>query len=77
MTITTTWEPTDQDIAWQANVLDLMADDGTWGVPDTLSSFTVNKTNKTFRLDGDPEIETNQRILIVFERLGYTLEGSD
>lgn len=64
------WEPTDSDIAWQRNVLTLLKDGAVWGT--SFGIFKVNKSDKTVELtQGDPDHECNQRILIVFARLGY------
>jgi hypothetical protein len=72
------WTPTPADVAWQESMLRVLKDGATWAVPISLSAFIINKTAKTFKLStGDPNDETNRRIAVVFNYLGYTETDSD
>lgn len=69
------WEPTQADIQWQTNMIAMLADGARWGVPGTESEFQIDKTNKVVRLAfGNPNLADNQRIIKVFQRMGYTFE---
>lgn len=69
----TSWEPTEQDIAWQENMIRLLKNRAVWGVPANQSAFKIDKIDKTFQLiGGDPTNETNRRIAKVFTLLNYT-----
>lgn len=73
----TNWEPTAADIAWQRNMIALLTDHATWGVPGALSAFEIDKPAKKFKLVvGEPNDETNRRIAKVFILLGFS-EQSD
>lgn len=69
------WEPTQADIQWQTNMVAMLTDGARWGVPGTESEFQIDKTNKVVRLTfGNPNESDNQRIIKVFEKMGYTFE---
>ena len=73
MILPTDWTPTEADLVWQANMLRVLKDGATWAVPMSESVFVISKTDKTFKLQlGDPTDETNRRIAVVFNQLGYT-----
>jgi hypothetical protein len=74
----TRWEPTPQDVAWQAGMIRVLKNKGTWAVPGTMSVFELDKPNKTFKLlCGEPDAETNRRIAKVFKRLGFSEKTDD
>ena len=65
------WEPDEYDLEWMRQLLDMIADGGTWGLPAALSSFTVHHSTKTYDFEGDREHPLVTRSMKVFERLGW------
>lgn len=58
-----------------------LEDGGTWGVPDSMSVFTIYKSRKAFSLKiGDRSHPVNKAIFKAFETLGWKeekLNGED
>jgi hypothetical protein len=65
------WEPTDEDVQWTSNMINMLVDGGRWAVPASESIFIIHKQGKEYELQGDVTHECNQKIMIVFSRLGY------
>lgn len=68
----TDWEPSASDVQWITNIVDILREGGTWGVPGTGSVFTFYHSKKKFKFMGDRCHETTQRTFKVLTGLGWS-----
>ena len=67
------WEPEPEHLAWQRQLIRSLGDGGYWAIPATASTLQLHQANKTFVfLTGDTTLVTNQRVIKVFNKLGWT-----
>lgn len=70
------WTPSYSDIEWTKNLISTIKEGGSWVVPASKSIWTFSHENKTAKLVGDPDDETNQRIqTVLVEYLGYEVSS--
>ena len=69
--------PEQKDIDWTENLIAMINDGGTWGVPMSLSTFTFFHSKKEYTFFGDKENETNQRVIKVLIFLGWKERGGN
>ena len=48
--MTDTWEPSESDIAWVANLVRMMKDGASWGLPMNKTVYKIDKKNKRLTL---------------------------
>lgn len=67
------WEPTESDIEWQKNLLDICKDGAIWGAAAGI--YRIDKSRKTLvRTAPGVDEGTHDRIVIVLEKLGWKME---
>jgi hypothetical protein len=63
--------PTPDHIAWAENMIRMVKDGATWGVPENQTIYIIDKTKKQLRLvEGEIDDWFYQNI-ILFSRIGY------
>jgi hypothetical protein len=72
LNILTDWQPTASDIEWTENMLQCLKERAVWMVPVSKSVVHIDKIAKVFSIVGDLEDETNQRIIVCLQKIGYT-----
>lgn len=76
----TNYQPTDVDIEWAGNMLDMIADGGTLAYPATKMIYLVDKTNKKLILQNVEQLAVfssfviHEQTKVVFAEHGYKVE---
>ena len=65
------WQPSDFDLEWTRNLIALIKEGGTWGIPGSRSTFTFYHSRKSYKFEGDREHELNRKTFDVLDRLGW------
>ena len=60
---------------WLSNVLTMLSDNATWGIPRSNTVVRINKQNKTATVTHQDSPDVS--IELVFEALGWTVEYAD
>jgi len=70
------WIPTESDLIWTRDLLAMLRTGGMWACPAGDSVWQKDSDNSVTLLEGDPDDETNSRILICLRTLGFIVAGS-
>ena len=65
------YTPSQSDINWALNLINMVADGATWGVPGNLSIYTLDKTTKELRLVQGELDDWFYNNIILFGKIGY------
>ena len=72
------WQPTEFDINWTQNLIHSLKDGGVWGFQSSSVVLRIDKINKKLILIvGDKDNLAVQRLGIVLDKMGWTLETQD
>ncbi len=72
--VTESWTPRDSDIHWLENLVRVMNDKGTWGVPMNGAIYQVFKKEKVLALVDGPKDDIYDKNAVILKTFGYTIE---